>query len=154
VAAAGASVLCCIDDGSASSRSALRFSVSMAGRRDNRDGTNLVVVFVHRAPLFVVVDPVLDFEWLGAGADVKAMIDEVSAYPRVAIRYDEIAGWSQPDIARIAVAWGSDAVVLPMLHDDAGPLRRWRRRGLVSGLIARTRAVVMDEYGRPFVSNL
>jgi hypothetical protein len=126
----------------------------MAGRRDNRDDTDLVVVFVHRAPLFALVDPVLDFEWLGAGADVKAMIDEVSAYSRVAIRYDEVAGWSQPDIASIAVAWGSDAVVLPMLHDDAGPLRRWRRRGLVSGLIARTRALVMDDYGRPFVSNL
>jgi hypothetical protein len=114
----------------------------------------LVVVFVHRAPLFVLVDPVLDFGWLGAGADVKAMIDEVSAYSRVAIRYDEVAGWSQPDIARIAVEWGSNAVVLPMLHDDAGPLQRWRRRGLVSGLIALTRAVVMDEYGRSFLSNL
>jgi hypothetical protein len=147
-------VLCCIDDGSASSRSALRFAVGMACGRDNRDDTDLVVVFVHRAPLFVLVDPVLDFGWLGAGADVRAMVDEVSAYSRVAVRYNEVAGWSQPDIARIAAEWGSDAVVLPMLHDDAGPLRRWRRRDLVSGLIARTRAVVMDEYGRPFVSNL
>ena len=146
-------MLCCIDDGSPSSRSALRFAVGMACRRDNRDDADLVVVFVHRAPLFAPVDPVLDFEWPGAGADVKAMIDEVSAYSRVAIRYDEVAGWSQPDIARIAAEWGSDAVVLPMLHDDAGPLRRWRRRGLVSGLIARTRAVVMDEYGWPFVGN-
>jgi hypothetical protein len=126
----------------------------MACGRDNRDDTDLVVVFVHRAPLFVLVDPVLDFGWLGAGADVRAMVDEVSAYSRVAVRYNEVAGWSQPDIARIAAEWGSDAVVLPMLHDDAGPLRRWRRRDLVSGLIARTRAVVMDEYGRPFVSNL
>ena len=95
-------MLCCIDDGSASSRSALRFAVGMACRRDNRDDTDLVVVFVHRSPLFVLVDPVLDFEWLGAGAEVKAMIDEVSAYSRVAIRNDEVAGWSQPDIARIA----------------------------------------------------
>jgi hypothetical protein len=37
---------------------------------------------------------------------------------------------------------------LPMLGNDAGRVRRWRRRRLVSGLIARTRAVVIDEYDR------
>jgi hypothetical protein len=129
--------------------SALGFAAGMACRRDYRGYADLVVVLVHRAPLFVLLDPVLDLEWLGSGADIKAMIEEVSAHSGVAIRVEEVVGWSQPDIARITRERRSDAVVLPMLNDDAGPLERWRRRDLVSGLIARTHAVVVDEYGRP-----
>jgi hypothetical protein len=64
----------------------------------------------------------------------------------LAPRVDEIAGWSHGDIARIARERRSKAVILPMLDDGAGPLIRWRRRGLVSDLIVRTQAVVVDEY--------
>jgi hypothetical protein len=40
-----------------------------------------------------------------------------------------------------------------MLDDDAGPLKRWNRRSLVSGLIDRTHAVVLDEYESLFAGN-
>jgi hypothetical protein len=78
------------------------------------------------------------------------MLDGVSRYFGTAIQVDEVSGWSQAEIARIAHQWGSDTVILPMLGDGAGRVRRWRRRSLVSGLIARTRAVVIDEYDRPY----
>jgi hypothetical protein len=113
----------------------------------------MAVVVVRRRSHVVLVDPVLEFDWRGAGADVKAMIEEVSAHFGLAMRVEEVAGWSQPDIARIARERGSDAVILPMLDDGAGPLTRWRRRDLVSGLIDRTHAVVVDEYDRPFAGN-
>jgi hypothetical protein len=142
----GASVLCCIEDASASSMAALEFAASMACRRRSGDGADLVVVLVCRSPCCILVDPVPAFEWLGAGADVKAMIEGVAADFGLAPRVDEIAGWSHGDIARIARERRSKAVILPMLDDGAGPLIRWRRRGLVSGLIDRTQAVVVDEY--------
>lgn len=125
---------------------ALEFAASMACRRRSGDGADLVVVLVCRSPCCILVDPVPAFEWLGAGADVKAMIEGVAADFGLAPRVDEIAGWSHGDIARIARERRSKAVILPMLDDGAGPLIRWRRRGLVSDLIVRTQAVVVDEY--------
>jgi hypothetical protein len=76
------------------------------------------------------------------------MLEGVSRYFGIVIQVDEVSGWSQAEIARIAHQRGSDTVILPMLGNDAGRVRRWRRRRLVSGLIARTRAVVIDEYDR------
>jgi hypothetical protein len=112
-----------------------------------------MVVCVSRPPLFVLLDPAVDLRWPGIAADVEAMIAKVSALFGLAIRVDEVAGWSQAEIASIARARGSDAVILPMLDDDAGPLTRWNRRSLVSGLIDRTHAVVLDEYESLFVGN-
>ena len=98
----GASVLCCIEDASASSMAALEFAASMACRRRSGDGADLVVVLVCRSPCCILIDPVPALEWLGAGADVKAMIEGVAADFGLAPRVDEIAGWSHGDIARIA----------------------------------------------------
>jgi hypothetical protein len=145
-----APVLCCIEDASASSMSALEFAARMVSRRHNTGGADLAVVIICCSLLVTLPGPALDFGWQGPGAGVEAMIEEVSAHFGLATRVAEIAGWSQEDIATIARERQSDTLILPMLDDDAGPLMRWRRRGLVSGLIARTHAVVVDEYDRPF----
>jgi hypothetical protein len=148
---AQASVVCCIEDAAASSRLALEFAARLAGRGN----AHLVVVTVGSSSSFFSVEPIVSPEWADGNAgdsvraDVKAMIDDMTAYFRIAIRNDEVLGWSQPDIARIARERGSRAVILPMLDNHAGPLTRWKRRILVSGLIARTRAVIIDEYDRP-----
>ena len=142
---AQASVVCCIEDAAASSRSALEFAARLAGRSN----ALLIVVTVGSSSSFFPLDPNLVVGWADGNADVKAMIDDVSAYFGVAIRDEEVSSWSQPDIARIAREQRSRAVILPMLDNRAGPLMRWRQRSLVSGLIARTRAVIIDEYDRP-----
>ena len=133
--------------------SALKFAARIACRRRNRGGADLVVVLVCPSPLFVMVDPAPECEWLGADADVEAMIEEVSAHFGLTLRIDEVAGWSQGEIARIARERGSDVVILPMLDNGAGPLMRWRRRDLVSALVDRTHAVVVDEYDRPLAGH-
>ena len=132
---------------------ALEFAASMACRRRSGDGADLVVVLVCPSPLLVMPDPAPACEWIGAGADVEAMIEEVSAHFGLALRVDEVAGWSQAEIVRIALERGSHVVILPMLDDSAGPLMRWRRRDLVSALVDRTQAVVVDEYDRPFAGH-
>jgi hypothetical protein len=132
--------------------SALKFAARAACRGHSRGGADLVVVIVCRLAPFIMVDPVPEFEWLGAGAEVEAMIKEVSARFGLAPRVDEIAGWSHADIIRIARNLGSDIVVLPMLDGD-GPLVAWRRRNLIAGLVDRTHAVVVDEYDRPFAGH-
>jgi hypothetical protein len=146
-------IVCCIEDSSESSMSALMFAARMTRGRSSRGGADLVVVCVSRPPLFVLLDPAVDFRWPGIAADVEAMIAKVSALFGLAIRVDEVGGWSQAEIVSIARARGSDAVILPMLDDDAGPLKRWNRRSLVSGLIDRTHAVVLDEYESLFAGN-
>jgi hypothetical protein len=144
-----APVLCVIADASASAVAALNFAAQVAGRRCDRGSADLTVVLVCQCPLFVMADPAPDFQWLEAGAGVRAMLDEVSEEFGIALRVHEIAGWSQADIIRIAVERRSGIVILPILDDGAGPLMRWRQRDLVSALIERTHAVVMDEYDRP-----
>jgi hypothetical protein len=147
------SVMCCIEDASAASRSALEFAARMARRRHATGGADLVVVLVCPSPLYFLVDPVVEFGWPGPRAGVEAIVEEVSAYFGPTTRVYEVGGWSQEDIATIAREQGSDTVILSMLEGDAGRLMRWTRRYLVSGLIARTHAVVVDEYDRPFAGN-
>jgi hypothetical protein len=147
------SVLCCIDGTSASSISALEFAARMACKRRNTADVDVVVVLVHPSSFFATVDAALELERPGESADVRAMVEDVSAHFGLTMRVDEVWGWSQPDIARIVRERGSDAVILPILDDDVGHLVRWRRRDLVSGLIDRTHAVVVDEYDRPFVGD-
>jgi hypothetical protein len=130
--------------------SALQFAARMACRRSSRDGAGLSVVVICRSSFFFMLDPAPAFEWLEAGADVKAMIEEASARFGLTPRVDEIEGWSRADIARIARERGSRVVVLPMLGAGAGPLVRWQRRDLVAALVGRCQAVVVDEYDRPF----
>jgi hypothetical protein len=142
-------VLCVIADASASAMAALNFAAQVAGRRCRRGDADLTVVLVCQCPLLLMADPAPDFHWLGAGPGVRALLDEVSAEFGIALRVHEIIGWSQADIVAIAVRRRSDIVILPILDDGAGPLMRWRQRDLVSALIDRTHAVVMDEYDRP-----
>jgi hypothetical protein len=78
-----------------------------------------------------------------------AVINEISRYFDLEVQIDEVIGWSQPAIIRNVRMRGIDAVVLPMLGRNAGPVARLRRRSLVSGLIAGTGALVIDEYDRP-----
>jgi hypothetical protein len=78
-----------------------------------------------------------------------AVINEISRYFDLEVQVDEVIGWSQPAIIRNVRMRGIDAVVLPMLGRNAGPVARLRRRSLVSGLIAGTGALVIDEYDRP-----
>jgi hypothetical protein len=149
-----ASVLCVIEDASATSVSALTFAASLACRRRGETEASLAVVLVCRCPLFLMFDPAPDYPWLGAGADVQSTLREISAQFGIALRVDEISGWEQEHIIRIALERESDIVILPMLDAGAGPLMRWRQRDLISALIARTRAVVMDEYDRPLAGRL
>jgi hypothetical protein len=149
-----ASVLCVIEDASATSTSALTFAASLACRRRGPTGASLAVVLVCRCPLFLMFDPAPDYPWLGAGADVQSTLLEISAQFGIALRVDEISGWEQEHIIRIVLERESDIVILPMLDTGAGPLMRWRQRDLISALIARTRAVVMDEYDRPLAGQL
>jgi hypothetical protein len=148
-------VLCCIGDTSASSKSAIEHAARVACGRRSRGGKGLLAVVIRSSPAFAPLDRALGSDWAdgcavdSGSAAVRAMLDGVSRYFGIAIQVDEVSGWSQAEIARIARQWGSDTVILPMLGNDAGRLRRWRRRSLVSGLVARTRAVVIDEYDRP-----
>jgi hypothetical protein len=147
-----ASVMCCIENAGASSMSALQFAARTASRRRDRGRADLVVVLVCPSPLVLMSDPVLCSDWLGAGADVEAMANEVAAQFRLTPRLHEIAGWSRVDIVRIARERVSDVVILPMMDDGAGPVTRWTRRDLVSALVERTQALVMDEYDRSFAA--
>jgi hypothetical protein len=147
-----ASVMCCIEDASASSMSALQFAARTASRRRNRVRSDLVVVLVCPSPLVLMADPVPCCDWLGAGADVEAMINEVAVQFGLTPRLHEVAGWSRADIVRIARERGSDVIILSMLDAGAGPVRRWTRRDLVSALVERTQAVVIDEYDRSFAA--
>ena len=149
-----ASVLCVIEDASAPSISALTFAASLACRRHGETGASLAVVLVCRSPRFLMVDPAPDYQWLGPGADVQSALREISRQFGVALRLDEISGWDQQHIIRIARERQSDIVILPMLDPGTGPLMRWRQRDLISALIARTGAVVMDEYDRPLAGKL
>jgi hypothetical protein len=147
-------VLCVIEDASATSTSALTFAASLACRRRSQTGGGLAVVLVCRCPLFLMFDPAPDYPWLGAGADVQSTLQEISAQFGIALRVDEISGWEQEHIIRIALERKSDIVILPMLDTGAGRLTRWRQRDLISALIARTGAVVMAEYDRPLAGKL
>jgi hypothetical protein len=145
-----ASVLCVIEAASEASLAALNFAASLACRRRGQDGADLAVILVCHYPFFTMSDPAPEPQWLGTGADVQSTLEEISARFGIVPRVEEIVGWSQEDIVRIARQRHSDVVILPMLGGGAGPLARWRQRDLVSTLIGRTHAVVMDEYDSPF----
>jgi hypothetical protein len=113
-----------------------------------------MAVMIWTGPFPSLIDFTLGTDWTeahvayAAAADTVAAVVEVSGHFGLQPRADDIVGWSQPEIIRRACMRGSGAIVLPMLGDDAGPVKRWRRRSLVSGLIAGTGVPVIDEYGR------
>jgi hypothetical protein len=148
-------VICCIENASACSRAALDNAARMAlGRRSN-GGVDMLVMVVRRSPLFCAIDPAFELVWTDGStrdsipADIRALINATAGYFGLAIRVEEIYGWSQAEIARTARTWRCNAVILPMLGHKAGRAQRWRRRSLVSGLVIETGAVVIDEYDRP-----
>jgi len=144
-------VVCCIEDSGARSRSALEYAARLACRRRERGGWDRLVAVVYYA-LVSLAEPPLESGWTvsvileSVSTAVIAMIEEVSKRFGLTIEVDEIFGSSQAVIIQAVRARDSDAVILPVLNHDAGRMARWSRRSLVSGLIARTHAVVIDEY--------
>jgi hypothetical protein len=145
--------MCCIDDVSAASMSALQFAARMASRRRNRGRADLEVILVRTLPLFFIADPVPYFEWPGNDANVEAKSNEVAAQFGLTLRLHKVVGWSRAEIVAIARERGSDVVIVSMPDEGAGPVTRWARRDLVAALVERTQAVIVDEYDRSFVGH-
>lgn len=151
--AARPSVMCCIEDDGARSRSALQHGAILARRRGDRGKSDRLIALVCACvPPFCMTEFAYDSVVIADGVScsaptaVTAMIQEVAELHRLTIEIHEISGWPSAAIVEAVRACDSDVVILPSLDHDAGRVARWLRRNLISGITTRTHAVVVDEY--------
>lgn len=148
------SVMCFIGDGDGRSRIALEHAAHLVRRRRGR-GRPVRLIAVVCTPGASYCVPGIGFDCgpmacgsLGtAPREVTALIEAVAGQHGLRIEVQEIFGSSLDAMAAAIVNGRGDAVMLPALEHDAGPLSRWLRRNLITRLNTRTRAIVIDEHG-------
>lgn len=148
------SVMCFIGDGDARSRIALEHAAHLARRRRDK-GKPARVIAVVCTPGASYCVPGIGFDCgpmacgsLGAAPrEVTELIAAVARRHHLRIETEEIFGSSLDAMAAAITSGNGDAVMLPALEHDAGPLSRWLRRNLITRLNSRTRAIIIDEHG-------
>lgn len=148
------SVMCFIGDGDDRSRLALEHAACLTRRRRDRGRpARLIAVVCTPGASYCVPGIGFDYGPMACGClgtaprEVTALIAEVAFRHGLVIEAEEIFGSSLDAMAAAVDAAGGDAVMLPALERDAGPLTRWLRRNLITRLNGRTRAIVIDEHG-------
>lgn len=148
------SVMCFIGDGDGRSRAALEHAARLARRRRGRGRpVRLIAVVCTPGASYCVPGTGFDCGPMACGSlgsaprEVTDLIAAVARAHGLAIETEEIFGSSLDAMAAAVAGGAADAVMLPALERDAGPLTRWLRRNLITRLNARTSAIVIDEHG-------